>query len=351
VGPHHSAIRRALALLALLSAAAAAAAAEPPALTESEIKAILAHGPWPVPIKADPGNRVSGERQAIELGERLFFDNRLSAGGKFSCGSCHVPERNWTDNRTRGAALAEVDRNTPTLMNVRLGRRFGWDGAGESLPAQSIRPILDQRELGSSARHVAELIRNDEQLACRYRKTFGAAPSASDDEAVLADVGKALAAFQETFETPPTPFDRFRNALSKGEPIKPWVYSEAALRGAKLFVGKGNCSSCHSGPNFSSGELRDNGFSVYAAQGRPDSGKDGAFKVPTLRHLFLTAPYGHHGEVGTLADAVRHYSERGSPELKPLRLSAAEQSDVVVFLESISTFNNPWRPDDLNRCH
>jgi cytochrome c peroxidase len=348
VGPHHSAIRSALALLALVGAAATAQ--EQPPLTESEIRAILAHGPWPVPIKPDPGNRVSGERQAIELGERLFFDQRLSAGGKFSCGTCHVPERNWTDNRTRGAALQEVDRNTPTLMNVRLGRRFGWDGAAESLPAQSVRPILSPRELGSSARHVAELVRTDEQLSCRYRKTFGTAPSATDDEAVLADVGRALAAFQETFETPPTPFDRFRNALANGERITPTVYSEAALRGAKLFVGKANCSSCHSGPNFSSGELRSNGFTAYA-KGRVDPGKDGAFKVPTLRHLFLTAPYGHHGEVGTMQDAVRHYSERATGDVKPLKLTASEQTDLVVFLESLSTFNNPWRPDDLNRCH
>jgi cytochrome c peroxidase len=275
----------------------------------------------------------------------------MSGNGKFSCGTCHVPERNWTDNRTRGAAIAEVDRNTPTLMNLRLASRFGWDGATEHLWAQSIRPILDKRELGSSARHVAELLRKDEQLSCRYRKAFGTAPSATDDEAVLADIGKALAAFQETFETPPTPFDRFRNALAKGERITPWIYSEAAQRGAKLFVGKGTCSNCHSGPNFSSGELRDNGFSTYAAQGRADPGQNGAFKVPTLRHLFLTAPYGHHGEVATLADAVRHYSERGSSEIKPLKLSASEQTDLVVFLESLSTFSNPWRPEELNRCH
>jgi cytochrome c peroxidase len=342
---------RALALLAVL-ALPAGAANEATTLSESEIRALLSHGPWPVPLVPDPGNRVSGKREAVELGERLFFDQRLSGNGKFSCGSCHVPERNWTDNRTRGQATAEVDRNVPTLMNVRLGRRFGWDGAAESLPAQSIRPILSARELASSPRHVADVMRNDEQLSCRYRKAFGAAPSVSDDQAVLADVGRALAAFQETFETPPTPFDHFRTALAKGEPIKPWVYSDAALRGAKLFVGKGNCSSCHSGPNFTSGELRDNGFSVYAAQGRPaDTGKDGAFKVPTLRHLFLTAPYGHHGEVGTMAEAVRHYSERGSKEIQPVKLTAAEQSDLVVFLESISTFSNPWRPDDLNRCH
>ena len=326
-----------------------ASANEPTAFTADEVRAILAHGPWPVPIQPDPRNRVSGKREAIELGERLFFDRRISGGGKFSCGSCHIPERNWTDNQTRGAAVSEVERNTPTLMNARLGHLFGWDGATDNLPAQSVRPILDARELGSSARHVADLMRNDEQLSCRYRKTFGATPSGTDDAAVLADVAKALAAFVETFETPPTPFDEFRNSLAKGQSGAP--YSDAARRGLKIFIGKGGCDHCHGGPNFTSGELHDNGFSALAAAGRADPGKNGAFKVPTLRHLMLTAPYGHHGQLGSLADVVRHYSERGSKEIGPLKLTAAEQSDLVVFLESLSTFNNPWRPEDLGQCY
>jgi cytochrome c peroxidase len=309
-----------------------AALAQP--FTEAEIKAILAHGPWPTPVASDPSNRVSGTRPAIELGEKLFFDTRISASGKFSCGTCHVPERNWTDNLVRGVAVERVDRNTPTLMNVRLGHQFGWDGAGKTLWLQSIRPILDRRELGASAAHVAALVRSDEQLACRYRRAFGEAPSSTDDKLVLTDIGKALAAFQETFETPPTPFDRFRNALARGEPS---TYSDAARRGLRTFVA--NCSTCHSGPNFTSGELRENGFT-----------KDGPFKVPTLRHLMLTAPYGHHGEIETLAAVVRHYSETGSKEIKPLKLSAAQQTDLVVFLESVSTLNNPWRPEDHARC-
>jgi cytochrome c peroxidase len=326
------------------------AAGDPPPFTESEIRAILSLGPWPAPDRADPGNRVSGKPEAIEFGERLFFDTRLSGSGKFACATCHVPERNWTDNRTLGAAAAEVDRNTPTLMNARLGRSFGWDGAADSLWAQARRPFLDPRELNSSPRQVAELIRKDEQLACRYRISFGAAPSAADDEKLLQDVAKALAAFVETLGSPATPFDRFRDTLARGEPIKPWVYSEAAQRGLKIFVGKGTCTTCHGGPNFSNGEFHDNGFSAVAAADRPDPGREGKFKVPTLRHLVLTAPYGHHGRFDTLADVVRHYSERGGKEIQPLKLTAAEQSDLVVFLESVSTMANPWRPDDGWRC-
>jgi len=338
-------MRTTVVLAALLSASAFAAADVP--FTEGEIRAIVAHGPWPAPATRDSSNRVSGRREAIELGERLFFDRRLSGDGRFSCGTCHVPERNWTDNRTRGVAAAEVDRNTPTLMNVRLGRSFGWAGASENLWSQSIRPILDARELGASPRHVAELMRKDDELACRYRRSFGVGPSPTDDEAVLVDVAKALAAFQETFESPPTPFDRFRNALARGERIRPELYSEAARRGLRLFIGKGNCSTCHSGPNFTGGEFHDNGFSKV---GRPDPGRGGTFKVPTLRHLMLTAPYGHHGEIETLAGVVRHYSERGSAKLPPLKLTAGEQSDLVVFLESLSTLSNPWRPEDHGEC-
>jgi len=114
-----AAIRAGLAGLAL---PLAVAAQDPAPFTEAEVRAILSHGPWPVAVTTDPTNRVSGKREAVEFGERLFFDRRLSASGKFSCGTCHVPERNWKDNLTRGAAAAEVDRNTPTLMNVRLGR-------------------------------------------------------------------------------------------------------------------------------------------------------------------------------------------------------------------------------------
>src|SRR5262245_26193104 len=316
-----------LALYGISSAGENAPAA--PIFTDSEIASILSHGPWPAPVRDDPTNRLSGKPEAIELGTRLFFDQRLSGRGTKACVSCHVPERNWTDNLRRGVGLAEVDRNTPTLMNLRGQRWYGWYGAADSLWSQSLRPILDARELAATPRHVAQLVRNDEQLSCRYRKVFGAPPSPTDDEAVFVDVGKALAAFQETLTSGRTPFDQFRDALARGEPSSV-IYSEAAQRGLKLFVGKGGCTACHSGPNFTNGEFFTTGLSRFAPLGRPDPGRHegirqvlesrfnllgpynddrtgasglrtrqvsfeqatvGAFKVPSLRNLILTAPY------------------------------------------------------------
>jgi cytochrome c peroxidase len=369
-----------------------------PVFTDSELKIILSHGPWPAPAPLDATNRVSGKREAIDFGTRLFFDQRLSGPGTTSCANCHIPERNWTDNLRRGVGVAEVDRNTPTLANLMAGRWFGWDGAADSLWSQSLRPMLDQRELAATPRHVAQLIRNDEQMSCRYRKAFGSSPSPTDDDAVFVNVGKALAAFQETLTSGRTPFDQFRDALVRGAPSSTWSYSEAAQRGLKLFIGKGGCTNCHAGPNFTNGEFFSTGLSQFAPLGKPDPGRQagiqqllesrfnllggynddragtntmhvrqvaatketlGEFKVPSLRNLLLTSPYGRDGSVDTLAAVVGHYANRdpirmhakdGLP-MKPLNLTAREQTDLVVFLESLSTFTNPWRPEDSSHCY
>ena len=359
-----------------------------PSFSDREIKIILSHGPWPAPAPRDPTNRVSGKQDAIELGTLLFFDERLSGSGTKACASCHVPERNWTDNLRRGVGMAEVDRNTPTLMNLRGQRWYGWAGAADSLWSQSLRPIVDARELAATPRHVAALVRDDEQLSCRYRKVFGAPPSRTDDEAVFVNVGKLLAAFQETLISGRTPFDQFRDAVARGESPASLSYSAPAQRGLQMFIGKGGCTSCHSGPNFTNGEFFNTGFSRLEPLGKPDPGRHagirqvresrfnllgpynddttgasaahirqaaigggspGEFKVPSLRNLMLTAPYGHDGGVETIAEVVRLHAKDGQPAGAP-NLTQREQTDLVVFLESLSTFANPWRPEDAGRC-
>ncbi len=200
---------------------------------------------------------------------------------------------------------------------------------------------------------------------------------------MLVDVAKALAAFQETLMSGRTSFDAFRDALANNDTSAMARYPIAARRGLQLFVGRGNCSLCHFGPNFTNGEFHDVGIPFFAEPGRVDSGRFegirrlqaspfnrlgrysddasgasslatrhvtsqhrnwGEFKVPSLRNVAQTAPYMHAGTHATLADVVRHYSELdenrlhadGERLLKPLRLSAEEIADLVAFLETLT---------------
>ena len=161
------------------------------------------------------------------------------------------------------------------------------------------------------------------------------------------------------------------------------AYPAAAQRGLKIFVGKGNCSVCHFGPQFTNGEFADTGVPFFVAPGKVDPGRQGGieklkqnpfnllgryndersgasavktkhvevqhrnfgeFRVPGLRGVARTAPYMHNGSLATLADVVRFYSELneerlhadGEKILKPLHLTPQESEDLRAFLESLS---------------
>ena len=223
-------------------------------------------------MQKDPSNRASGNTAAIAWGAELFRDPRLSGNGTLACASCHQAEKSFTDGLPKARGLVAVDRNTPSVANTRLQRWYGWDGAGDSLWAQSLRPMVDPREMGSDVTRVAAAVRGNADLASGYRKAFGAA-SPADDEALAVDVAKALAAFQETIETGRTPFDDFRDALSRGDRTAAARYPPAAQRGLRIFIGKGQCNVCHIGPGFSNGEFHDVGIPHFAAPGRVDGGR------------------------------------------------------------------------------
>src|SRR5438045_875200 len=138
------------AALIVLCVLSAGTRAEPAVdFSAAEKARIIAHGPWPPAPHRDATNPVSQKREAIALGERLFYDPRLSGTGSVLCASCHEPFRHFQDARARGFGLEQVERNTPTLLNVGLYRRFGWDGAHDSLWSQSIRPLQEPREMRS----------------------------------------------------------------------------------------------------------------------------------------------------------------------------------------------------------
>jgi cytochrome c peroxidase len=371
-----------LAVVLLALATVVSAAEDITEFTPAELGRIASHGPWPLPWTPDPGNRVSGNPAALRLGHDLFFEPRLSANRRIACASCHKPAQGFQDGRAAARGLVDGVRNTPGLLNVRHQRWFGWDGGHDNLWSASLRPILDTREMGGSAASAARVLRSKAALDCHYRIAFGKPADASDPE-LLVNIAKAIAAWQETLVSPASPFDLFRDALERKDANAAAAYPAAAKRGLRLFLGRGQCTTCHAGPLFTNGEFGDIGVPFFikpegvdpgrqsgikrllanpynllgahnddATQGnatgtkylRPEHRNFGEFKVPSLRNLKLTAPYMHSGSLATLRDVVRHYSELdedrlhadGERILKPLRLSEAESSDLVTFLESLS---------------
>lgn len=373
----------ALWLGAAVMAAMAANAATPALLdfTPDELQRIQSHGPWPPAAQRDVSNRADGRSAAVKFGRQLFSDRSLSASGKVSCASCHVPERLFQDHLPVPAGTSPGQRNTPSLLDVAQQRWFGWDGAHDSLWAASVTPLLAGREMAATPAHLAARVREDARLRSGYRRSFGGIPPADDPQLVV-NLGKALAAYQATLVSPRTAFDHFRDALVRHDRRAAARYPLAAQRGLRLFIGPGNCSVCHAGPSFSNGEFADVGVPFFVAGGvdagrhaglkrllasalnrlgpHNDAGSTdpravqtrhvlplhrnfGEFRVPALRQLPHTAPYMHDGSLARIEDVVRHYSELneerlhadGERILRPLKLDAGQAADLAAFLHSL----------------
>jgi cytochrome c peroxidase len=397
--------RRLVVLGPLWFVALAAGAESPPApaagaaLPSSDgLHAVLALGPWPPAPRRDPGNRVSGQPLAIELGRQLFRDPRMSPVGYIACVTCHQPDRAFTDIKARAHGLADLPRNTPALANLSLQRWYGWGGASDSLWMASIKPILDAREFDGNAALVTRLFVREPDLAACYRRVFGVSPL-HDSQRTVVNVGKALAAFVETLVTARTPFDDFRDALARGDTQRANTYPAAAQRGLMLFVGRGGCASCHSGPNFSDGgfhagvepgddtaaaiahSLADSGrladarylkASAFNLTGATNddatrrnaaatrklvvrAGLSGQYRTPSLRNVAVTAPYFHNGQTEQLRDAILHAQPRSATAADPpaTTLTIGDVDDLAAFLATLTDAHGarrPWSSSATLRC-
>nr|CAA6818704.1 MAG: Cytochrome c551 peroxidase (EC [uncultured Thiotrichaceae bacterium] len=349
-------------------------------LNPQELSTVLSHGPWPPAARNDPANRVSGNKTAIELGRQLFFSPLLSADKKTSCASCHSPEHAFASGTAIDDGKFTLDRNTQSLINVKFHRWFGWDGRNDNLWAQSIRPITLSAEMNLPAEAIRE-VADHTAFKQSYNTLFGDTAQ-QDDTLILVNIGKALAAFQETLISDRTTFDDFRDAVAEQDWQAAAHYPKTAQRGLSLFMDRGRCIFCHSGALFSNGEFHDAGVPYFIRPGVVDAGRHlgiealktsaftldgdytddpdktgawavkkvarlhanfGAFRVPSLRGVANTAPYMHNGSLATLEAVVEHYSDidmerlhvDGEAILRPLGLTDEEISDLVAFLESL----------------
>jgi len=271
----------------------------------------------------------------VALGRRLFFEPKLSVTGKFSCASCHAPERAFADQRgvSIGATGAALPLNAIALVNVAYNVSYGWSKpAVRSLEAQMLEPLLNDHpvEMGMKGREqrvLAELAA-DESYAGAFAAAFPAEPAPTFEHLV-----KAIAAFERTLISGHSAFDRY---VFGGDHA---ALSEQAKRGMDLFFAPDvGCANCHSGFNFS-GNWRD----AQGATGEPTFASNGTseerIRVPTLRNVALTAPYMHDGRFKDLAAVLDHYAHPGThvdTRLHTLKVDPAQRQALIEFLESLT---------------
>lgn len=272
--------------------------------------------------------------EKIELGKQLYFDTRLSVDNTISCASCHDPKKGWSngDKTAVGVGGQRGGRSAPTVMNTAFQKFQFWDGRAGSLEEQALGPIANPIEMNLPIDKAVEKIAAIKGYQEQFQKVFGAPVNAEN-------LGKAIAAFERTVLSGDAPYDHFKAGDQS-------ALSDQAKLGLKLFFGKANCSSCHSGPNFS-----DNGFhnlGVAFSGEKPDIGRAeisklagdrGSFKTASLRDIGRTAPYMHDGSFATLEEVVDYYDKGGTTnefldeEIFKLNLTAEEKTALVTFLK------------------
>jgi cytochrome c peroxidase len=284
------------------------------------------------------------EPERVRLGRWLFYDTRLSADGTVSCATCHVLNgRSPTADGWRGGVGGHGGiRKTPSFINVAqafVRNRFGWDGHAASLEEQSLRPIVNPSEMGSTASRMVATLSRIAGYAPYFERAFG------DARVTPQRVASALADYQRTRMSGNSAWDRWQSGDAR-------ALSPAARRGWELFTGDARCSRCHFGPNLTDRAFHSLGIGWDATSKRyTDEGRGaitgrpadrGAFKTPTLRDVARHPPYMHDGSLPTLRDVVLFYKRGGvknphlDTQIRPLRLSSTDVDALVAFLEALN---------------
>ena len=303
-------------------------------LTSSNLKLNQIEIPFGFPKIIVPEDNPLSEAK-IELGKKLFFEKLLSRDSSISCATCHNPKYAFTDGleKAKGIKNREVSRNTPTLTNIAYNTSFLRDGVNPSLEAQVIVPIHEKNEFDFHILLAAERLKKKKEYVDLSLAAFGEIPNPKV-------ISNAIASFERTLISGNSRYDQFTFQKDSS------ALSNSELRGMHLF-NKHNCVSCHSGFNFTNGEVVNNGlYQHYEDIGKMrvtlDSNDKGAFKVPTLRNVALTAPYMHDGSLKSLEAVVDHYIKGGfdnpnkDNRIKELRLSEKDKQDLVAFLKCLT---------------
>lgn len=326
-----------------------------------------------MPVPAVPADNPMNLAK-VELGRWLFYDQRLSINGSFSCASCHVQALAFTDGRPRSVgATGEVHpRSSMSLVNSAYVSRLTWaNSLIATLEDQALTPLFGDQpvEMGLAGREqqLSEMLQSDQ----RYAQLFAEAFPNDESPASIINMVRAISAFVRTIVSFRSPYDAYLAGDSS-------AISESAVRGEELFFSERlECFHCHGGFNFTdsttheSARVESVGFHNTGLYNIANTGaypednigliditgerRDmGRFRAPTLRNIAVTAPYMHDGSIGTLEDVIAHYARGGrviedgplagdgrvspfkSEFLRGFELTAREREDLLAFLESLT---------------
>jgi cytochrome c peroxidase len=250
-------------------------------------------------LAPDPSNRYADDPRAAALGERLFFDTRLSGNGKVSCASCHVPGKEFQDGTPLGHGVGTTGRRTMPIAGTAHGAWFFWDGRTDSQWSQALGPLESAVEHGGTRTQYAHAI--GAHYRAEYEAVFGPLPSLeglpaqagpvadgawraawmripaarqADVSRVYANIGKAIAAYERRIEPDTTRFDRYVAAELAGRAHDSTsALSADEIAGLKLFVGKASCVNCHNGPRFTDDHFHNTGVATSPLVAAVDSGR------------------------------------------------------------------------------
>lgn len=313
-------------------------------------------------LPPDPTNKYVDNPTAAKLGQKLFFDNRLSANGKIACATCHRPEKSFTDGLAKSRGIGETSRSAPSIIGIAYSPWFFWDGRSDSLWSQALGPLESAVEHGGNRSQYARIIYDDTHYRKLYEALFTPLPdlsdikrfpknAAPDDDPisdaswqamseldrkaitrVYANIGKSIAAFERLLIPGPSRFDNYVTAVLKGEPTGILTRDEVA--GLRLFIGKAMCVTCHQGPLFTN-----HGFHNIAA---PDPATKKPKYMPPLLFSLLDKPPVDTGRFKGIQQALEsefnclgEYSDAADDDCAELKFANTKRN------ETIGTFKVP----------
>jgi len=312
------------------------------------------------PLGSQNSNVKELDTAIISLGRFLFFETKLSRDSSISCGSCHEPNKAFTDGRAKSIGIDnhELRRSSMSLVNLLWRKNLMWDGKFTNLETQALDPIANEKEMDLPIDEAVDRINNDPFYTMKIKKAFGVDKLSQEQMAI------AIAQFERTLISSNSKYDQYL----KGS----YTPSFQELNGLMLFythpiagVERGaNCGDCHSSVLQIDDSFHNNGLDANLTdEGRADVtafGFDkGRFKTPSLRNIALTAPYMHDGRFQTLDEVLDHYNDHvvfNSPNLdvlmnisntvgsQTLDLTDSEKEAILAFLNMLT--DNEFVTDD-----